>query len=236
MEGIAGKAVPLKQYDRTAPNERPIWIWEDGDMHLGEWKDFVFLRRHSIQHGFGAFYFDNPREYKGKVYIGEWKDGSVQGSGKEFWLESAPSWKDNKDPESDILKNGAGLPFVYSGTYDDGHSQDESATVTLKDGTTRVGPWKDGMPVGDWWKDHKLVAATTTTTTTTSTTTQQADPSALAVKSEEAATTPTASTRASRSSTAKQQKPPQRKPSPREASVLDERKPSAESVNPPQVI
>jgi hypothetical protein len=24
-------------------------------------------------------------------------------------------------------------------------------------------PWRSGKPVGDWWKDHKLVAAETTT-------------------------------------------------------------------------
>jgi hypothetical protein len=200
-------------------------------MYLGKWKNVGPIRL-PVQHGFGAFYFDNPREYKGLVNIGEWKDGSVQGSGKEFWLESAPSWKDNKDPESDILENGTGLPYVYSGKYVNGHSQDKSATVTLKDGTTRVGHWKGGIPVGDWWKNHKIVTATTTT--------EQADISTSRAKSEEAATTPTASTRASRSSTAKQQKTLHKKAS------VNERKPSARpakraknehaSVNPPRVI
>ena len=37
-----------------------------------------------------------------------------------------------------------------------------TATVTLKDGTTRVGPWNHGRPVGNWWKDHSLVVASTT--------------------------------------------------------------------------
>ena len=133
---------------------------------------------------------------------------------------------------SPIVENGTGFPYVYSGTLVNGFKEDESATVTLKDGTTRVGPWKRDRPFGDWWKDRELVTAATTT--------QQSDPSAAAVKSEEAATAPTASARVSRSSTSKQQKSP-----PREA-VLDERKPSARpakraknehaSAKPPQVI
>jgi len=36
---------------------------------------------------------------------------------------------------------------------------DDKAVVSLKDGTTRIGPWKDGKPVGDWWTDHQSVAA-----------------------------------------------------------------------------
>ena len=202
-------------------------------MYLSKWKSDG-PKENAEMHGFGAFYCHTGK-YKGAVYIGEWKDGECHGSGKQLWLESAPCWKDNRLDGSAILENETGLPYVYSGTYDDDgcFKQDESATVTLKDGTTRVRPWKSRRPVGDWWKDHKLVTAATTT--------QQSDPSALVVKSEEAATAPTASTRASRSSTAKQQKSP-----PREASVLNERKPSArpakrakneyESVHPPQVI
>ena len=27
------------------------------------------------------------------------------------------------------------------------------------DGTNRVGHWKGGMPIGDWWKDQKLITA-----------------------------------------------------------------------------
>jgi len=85
--------------------------------------------------------------------------------------------------------------------------------VTLKDGTTRVEPWKSHRPFGDWWKDHTLVTAAATT--------EHSDPFALVVNSEQAATAPSASTRASRSSTATQRKSP-----PREASG-DDRKPNA---------
>jgi hypothetical protein len=37
---------------------------------------------------------------------------------------------------------------------------DKSASVCLRNGTTRVGRWKDGSPVGDWWKDHILMEDT----------------------------------------------------------------------------
>ena len=203
---------------------------------LGEWKSYG-PNIYPLWHGFGACYIHGSEANEGRVYIGELKDGKAHGSGKLFWLESAPSWKENRLSGSSSVENGTGLPYVCSGTCDDNRKEDESATVTLKDGTTRVGPWKSHRPVGGWWKDHKLVTAATTT--------QQDDPSALAVKLEEPTTMPTstASTRVSRSSTAKQ--PLQQKSPPREASV-DEQKPSARpvkrakrdhaSVNPPQVI
>ena len=160
MEGIAGKTVPLKQYDSTGPEDKPIWMWDDVTMYLGEWTSYG-PKGNAKMHGFGAFY-SRTGKYQGKVYIGEWKAEKAHGSGRRLWLESAPCWKENKDPESDILENGTGRPYVYSGTYVNHSREDESATVTLKDGTTRVGPWRNGRPVGDWWKDHTLVVAATT--------------------------------------------------------------------------
>ena len=47
-----------------------------------------------------------------------------------------------------------GLPFIYIGRYKDYHRDDPHARVILKDGTTRIGPWKNNGPVGDWWEDH----------------------------------------------------------------------------------
>ena len=39
MEGIDGRTVPLKQYSRKGPKERPIWMWSNAHMYLGEWKE-----------------------------------------------------------------------------------------------------------------------------------------------------------------------------------------------------
>jgi len=30
--------------------------------------------------------------YRGNIYIGEIKDGKCHGAGKDFWLQSAPTW------------------------------------------------------------------------------------------------------------------------------------------------
>jgi hypothetical protein len=59
--------------------------------------------------------------------------------------------------------------------FPEGKREDASASVTLKDGTTRVGPWREGKPVGDWWKTHELIVGGSIT--------QQAEQSALAVTS-----------------------------------------------------
>jgi len=36
MQGIDGKTVELKQYDPKGPTDKPIWMHNDGSMHLGE--------------------------------------------------------------------------------------------------------------------------------------------------------------------------------------------------------
>jgi len=162
MEGIDGRTVEIRQYDQKGPKNKPIWMWEKGKMYLGEWKMNFFIL-YPVRHGFGALYYHGSEAYKGWIYIGEYRDGKTHGSGMDFWLESAPCWESNRLIYSSIVENGTSLPFVYSGTYVDNRKEDESATVTLKDGTTRVGPWKHGRPYGDWWEDHKLVTAATTT-------------------------------------------------------------------------
>jgi hypothetical protein len=165
MEGIAGRTVALKQHDPKGPEEKRIWMWVTGMMYLGEWK-IRFLNRYSVRHGFGAIY-NRWKEYTGFVYIGEWKDGKAHGFGRQFWLESAPSWKENRIISSPFIENGSPRPFVYCGRYVNGCRQDESATFTLKDGTTRVGAWNCGYPVGDWWKGYQLIASVRAGTTTT---------------------------------------------------------------------
>jgi len=215
MEGITGKTVELKQYSRKSPKDRPIWFWGNGNMYLGEWKRKAF-KRYPLCHGFGAYYRHGPEAYNGWIYIGKIKDGKAHGFGKQFWLESAPSWEENRFTGSAINENGTGRPYVYSGRCVNNFQQDETAAVTLKDGTTRGGPWKRGRPVGDWYKDHRSLAAAIPTS--------QTKLSTLQLNAKEPATMPTASTiRVSPSSTIKQAPP-------REAS-LDDRKPSAQSDN-----
>ena len=36
--GIGGETIQVRQYDENGPNDRPIWLFENGDMYLGEWK------------------------------------------------------------------------------------------------------------------------------------------------------------------------------------------------------
>ena len=115
---------------------------------------------------------------------------------------------------SDIRENCYGRLFAYSATFANEMRQDESATVALRDGTTRVGQWRGSWPLGDWQKDHRLVA--------TATTTQRDDLPVSGVKSEEPTSMPSASTRVSRSW----------KPPPRDAS-LDDRNPSARPAKQP---
>lgn len=44
-----------------------------------------------------------------------------------------------------------GVPFSYRGNFKNDVKDDPCAKVTLKGGPTRVGPWKEGIPVGDWF-------------------------------------------------------------------------------------
>lgn len=103
--------------------------------------------------------------YKGFVYVGEWQHGLFHGYGKRTWLQPSAVWKNDKLPRSPIQKlvsftKKAYLPFIFEGKFDKGLMHDSSATVTLKDGTLRMGPWKEDSPCGDWWKDHEIVAVT----------------------------------------------------------------------------
>jgi hypothetical protein len=79
----------------------------------------------------------------------------------------SPMAKFHKLPGSEIKQQegekNVRRPHVYSGKYADNMKNDSKATATLKDGTTRVGPWEKGKPVEDSWseKDHPLTATAT---------------------------------------------------------------------------
>ena len=153
---LHGKKVPVRQYAEGAPRDKPIWLFENDDMYLGEWKNG---KKNPVEEGFGVTYNDDPPKFKGKVYVGGWKGGFCHGLGKSFWLESSSTWCKNYLPGSEIRQNIDGkrvpVPYQYVGQYKQSLKDDPKATVTLKDGTTRVGRWSANKVVGGWWTDHQ---------------------------------------------------------------------------------
>ena len=160
LPGIGGRVVRVRQYDRNAPKDKPVWLFQSGDMYLGRWK--IGKNGWPVEDGFGVTYNHSPKKCKGLVYIGEWRDGLCHGAGKSLWLQSAPNWIKNKFTDSEIQqKDGDDMvrrPYMYMGTYVNNQKQDPNGAVFLKDGTTCVGPWEEGQPVGDWWEDHQAAA------------------------------------------------------------------------------
>lgn len=139
----SGKQVEVRQHKPGAPLNYPVWV-ENGTMYLGGWdgdmwNDFgVCCRR------------------DGRVLVGHRVGGVLMGKAVRTWLASAPSWKNNKDPNSNIRsKIGLPIPYVYIGGFNELGKFDDQATVVLADGTVRQGPFADNEPVGDWWNDHK---------------------------------------------------------------------------------
>jgi hypothetical protein len=98
----------------------------------------------------------------GYLKVGNWVNDRLEGPGELFWLESSKAWKENYYAHSTLLLPMADgrlhpAPFNYKGNFHSGAFHDEQATVTIRDGTTRVGPWHNNKPVGNW-DDHLLVA------------------------------------------------------------------------------
>ena len=155
---LNGKTVPVL-------GKTPVWMFENGDMYLGPWK--MGTSGWMVENGFGVTYNKFPQKYQGMCFIGEWKDATIEGFGKCFWLKESYTWRRNYLPASPIRQKGGDCnkclsrPFVYVGHYQKNRKSDPEATVILKDGTTRIGPWEDGVPVGDWWNDHESVPPST---------------------------------------------------------------------------
>ena len=131
-------------------------------MYLGTWNE-KGPKGHPVEEGFGITYFKYPNKDLGMVSIGSFKDGFLHGAAESFWLESSLTWEKNRFPGSAISAKatrkgckGPGIPFRYIGNYKRSMELDQQAVVTLKDGTTRIGPWEDGEPVGDWYKHPKV--------------------------------------------------------------------------------
>ena len=157
---LHGEHVEVKQYDSDGPADKPFWLFQNGDMHLGEWSINGTVSDdaeddHPKEKGTGITY--NQRGSKGLVCISEWLGGLLHGNGKSKWIESSKIWQDNRLPNSPLsMKKGRAtqkFPFSFEGKYSYS-SKCGQATVTLKDGSTIRGRWKDNQPVGDWWKDH----------------------------------------------------------------------------------
>jgi hypothetical protein len=138
-------------------------MYLNGDMYLGEWQCDK-KKKLQVEHGFGATYNRRPEKCKGKVYIGHWVAGLCRGMGKSFWLRSAPSWTNNKFPASEIKQRDpsgkeVSRPYLYIGGYVRNKKADPNGMALLKDVTSRTGPWRQGLPVGDWWEEHRSVAS-----------------------------------------------------------------------------
>ncbi|GAX17047.1 hypothetical protein FisN_5Hh432 [Fistulifera solaris] len=141
---IARQPVRYKHNRRSEKGRSTMYVggWRDGDCH-----------------GFGVYYFE-----EGYVIAGTRAKNNLNPA-KLVWLSSSPCWINNNWPSSVIRareedcdlddEEPTGLPFMYLGSFVNGLMEDDHAAVILKDGTTRIGPWKAGNPVGDWWEDHE---------------------------------------------------------------------------------
>ena len=149
---LFGQNVDVKQYVKGAPRDKPFWLFENHDMYLGEWS------KDKKEEGIGITYNSRP---KGLICIAQWKGGLLNGKGKSSWLQESTIWLKNYLPNSPIFeKDGrrtVKYPFTYDGEYVNSAKVAKNATVTLKNGMTKVGPWKGGIPAGDWWVDHTIL-------------------------------------------------------------------------------
>ena len=162
------KATSFK--NASPSRSKPVWMYENGDMYIGDWKETTSddsNEEYMMEHGYGITYNNYPANFRGYVYIGEWQRGTMNGEGVSLWLPSSDAWKKNRSGPSPIQKDAnksrarsSGIPFRYEGTYKHGAKHDETAIVTLKDGTTRIGHWENGNPVGNW-HNHTLKAVDT---------------------------------------------------------------------------
>lgn len=141
--------------ERISPAENVV-MWcarGDGRMYRGAWKQTIVGQRKILcQHGLGVTY-----KKDGRIYVGYYHEGKLEGPGKALVDPQSSIWLQNQRSGSGIPSSIplVWLPFLYIGNFHNGRYHDERATVILKDGTTRIGPWKNGEIVGDWWEDHE---------------------------------------------------------------------------------
>mmetsp|Transcript_20251 Transcript_20251/g.21698 ORF Transcript_20251/g.21698 Transcript_20251/m.21698 type:complete len:391 (-) Transcript_20251:149-1321(-) len=185
------------QHDPKSPNGKPVWRFENGDMYLGQWGPTI--GGCLVEHGRGITYNHWPPGMRGLICNGEFRGGLITGKAESFWLEDSKNWKNNRFSKSvirdgDLKKHGKKIPFKYKGKFVNSAKNDEKAVVTLKDGTTRVGPWKDNRPVGDWHSHKKVESSSSESESSTPTPTPT--PSSVAVAVAVATSTSKSSARA----------------------------------------
>ena len=142
-----------------------VWLCSNKDMCLGEWR--LGSKGEFVEHGVGVKCNFNDL-FKGKIQLGEWSEGRLNGFGKSYWLATSPSWQRNSHAKSQIKavddfdkKKNRGIPFVYVGNFVDGMMCDDYGAAIIKCGKLRKGCWlndeplkKEGGKAEDWGRDH----------------------------------------------------------------------------------
>jgi len=142
---------PTRDCQHSAARDRPVFLYENGDMYLGAWKEFGAFFPKAKPSGWGAYCSQSE-----SISVGAWAKGMLHGPACLWWIPTAPVWLLNREDASCIKVDGVGVPFIYIGEYKKDRKNDPTATVILKDGTTRLGPWKDDKFVGkDWFLEHR---------------------------------------------------------------------------------
>ena len=141
-KSVEGNRVEMRQHRSDGPEDRPIWSSDDGKMYLGGWVKHETKDEYHW-HGFGVYC-----RRDGRLFIGTWDQGKLEGLAMRLWLPASTHWIRNNRGSSVIVSQPAedkpsfGLPFIYVGNFTSNWKNDPKAIVILKDGTTRIGPWK----------------------------------------------------------------------------------------------
>ena len=143
--GVDGLKVELRQYKEDGPLGSPIYKYANGNLYLGEWDT------DGNAYGNGILLYRETEQTYGMLYLGVFEGNECHGLGVLKWLEEAPVWK--------LSRNNK--PYIYVGMFAHNKETCERAVSQLKNGVTRVGPWDDGHPVGNWQMDHLLVSEAT---------------------------------------------------------------------------
>ena len=149
-------------------DKKCVWLYSNKDMCIGDWG--IGSKGEWVESGLGVKHnFNDP--LKGKVEVGQWLNGYLNGSGKSYWLVSSPTWMSNSCGKSAIKlinnadkKKSRGIPFVHVGKFADGLMCDDvGAVAIIKSGESRVGRWSNGKTIDangnvakNWKKDHEV--------------------------------------------------------------------------------